>query len=378
VDAELKIKIGAETQQAEAGINRVTNALGKLNPGTKEASFALTNLGRVAQDLPFGFIGIANNLNPLLESFQRLRIEAGSGKAALSALGNSLLGAGGLGIALSAVTAGLSIASVGLDAWTRGFGDNKKAASEHAEVIKLIQTDYDRYAAKLKEVINTVSQEASKITILSAALSDSNLPLSRRRGILEELAKISPEYLRNLDVEKTSYQEIAAAVNSYIDGLAKQSELKALLPEFEKIVQRVVTAQIELNKLKREGNFDLLFGGGGDQFVAEESKKLQKIIENGKKQISEARKALSFIAGGDGTLAELLFGKEIKDVEIKPKKVKVKKADEVDISDLIKQVGSGSFIKSKFETPEVVPLSIKSFTNRPKVDTCADLFFYYE
>ena len=41
--------------------------------GSDQAAFALTNLGRVAQDAPFGFVGIQNNLNPLLESFQRLK-----------------------------------------------------------------------------------------------------------------------------------------------------------------------------------------------------------------------------------------------------------------------------------------------------------------
>ena len=58
-------------------------ALSKGAKGTNEAAFALTNLGRVAQDAPFGFIGIQNNLNPLLESFQRLKATTGSTGAAL-------------------------------------------------------------------------------------------------------------------------------------------------------------------------------------------------------------------------------------------------------------------------------------------------------
>lgn len=72
--------------------------------GSNSATQSLINLSRVAQDAPFGFIGIANNLNPLLESFQRLRVEAGSNKAALTALTSSLAGPAGLGLALGVVS----------------------------------------------------------------------------------------------------------------------------------------------------------------------------------------------------------------------------------------------------------------------------------
>lgn len=80
------------------------NVGGAVAKGSNQAAFALTNLGRVAQDAPFGFMGIQNNLNPLLESFQRLKAETGSSGSALSALGKSLIGPAGLGIALSVVS----------------------------------------------------------------------------------------------------------------------------------------------------------------------------------------------------------------------------------------------------------------------------------
>jgi hypothetical protein len=60
-------------EAAKAG-DKIGGATAK---GADQAAFALTNLGRVAQDAPFGFIGIQNNLNPLLESFQRLKKRLG-------------------------------------------------------------------------------------------------------------------------------------------------------------------------------------------------------------------------------------------------------------------------------------------------------------
>src|SRR3546814_10129900 len=71
---------------------------------SNQAGFALMNLGRVAQDAPYGFIGIQNNLNPLLESFQQLRASAGSNGAALKLMVAGLAGPAGLGVAISVVT----------------------------------------------------------------------------------------------------------------------------------------------------------------------------------------------------------------------------------------------------------------------------------
>lgn len=83
---------------------KAEQSLKKLSPVSNQATLALSNLGRVAQDAPFGFIGIANNLNPLLESFQRLKVSTGTTGGALKALGTSMLGPAGLGVALSIVS----------------------------------------------------------------------------------------------------------------------------------------------------------------------------------------------------------------------------------------------------------------------------------
>lgn len=82
-------------------LNQKMNTIGKP---TADATNALTNLSRVAQDAPYGFIGIANNLNPLLESFQRLQKESGSAGKALKSMVSGLTGPAGIGLALGAVS----------------------------------------------------------------------------------------------------------------------------------------------------------------------------------------------------------------------------------------------------------------------------------
>ena len=92
-------KTVSNSKTFEASVGKSGQALGKIVNPSYQATLALTNLGRVAQDAPFGFLGIANNLTPLLESFQRLKATTGTTGGALKALASSLTGAGGIGLA---------------------------------------------------------------------------------------------------------------------------------------------------------------------------------------------------------------------------------------------------------------------------------------
>ena len=152
---------------------KATAKMGELAKGSNQAGQALTNVGRIAQDLPFGFIGIQNNLNPLLESFQRLKTETGSTGGALKALGGSLLGAGGLGLALSVASSAFLL-----------FGDQLFSTSKKAEAAK----------KAIDDATSSVVKDASQIAVLVEQYKQSNLTLGQREQILKELNKIAPEY----------------------------------------------------------------------------------------------------------------------------------------------------------------------------------------
>ncbi len=137
------------TKQRIDGLRGFTGSgLQNIAGGANSAALALTNVGRVAQDLPFGFIGIQNNLNPLLESFQRLKAETGSSKLALQALGNSLIGAGGIGLALSVVSSAFVIWQNGI----AGFNKKTKEAKEAADDLKKLFVILILSVEKLRQV----------------------------------------------------------------------------------------------------------------------------------------------------------------------------------------------------------------------------------
>jgi hypothetical protein len=108
---ELNVKISADVNSAVNGLNATTEAAGKLAKvqpelvkNSNRANVALTNLGRVVSDAPFGLIGIANNIDPLLSSFQQLSRESGGAGGALKSLAASLRGPAGIAIAVTAAT----------------------------------------------------------------------------------------------------------------------------------------------------------------------------------------------------------------------------------------------------------------------------------
>lgn len=129
------------TKARLASIKSIQDPFKGVTQGSNAALQALTNTSRVAQDLPFGFLGIANNLNPLLESFQRLKVETGSTGGALKALGASLSGAGGIGLALSVVSSLLIVFGDKL------FGAGARAKETKRDFEALTQTIEDQTKA---------------------------------------------------------------------------------------------------------------------------------------------------------------------------------------------------------------------------------------
>jgi hypothetical protein len=96
--------LNTQIKGLQGTISGIKTQMSSVARPTADATNALSNLSRVAQDAPYGFIGIANNLNPLLESFQRLQKESVNSGGALKAMISGLTGPAGIGLALGVVS----------------------------------------------------------------------------------------------------------------------------------------------------------------------------------------------------------------------------------------------------------------------------------
>jgi hypothetical protein len=234
-------ELAATAKQA----NNLDSSLAKgLTKGSNQAAFALNNLGRVAQDAPFGFIGIQNNINPLLESFQRLKVETGSTGGALKALATGLVGGGGLGLAVSLITAAITFASMGFRAWTGSIKENK-------ETIDKTKSAYD-------SIISSLGEEKVKIDKIVAALKTETLTRNQRKNAIEQLQKAAPAYFATLNKENASIAQITSAYDKFSASILKSIEARVREKELISVTEEILKLQYKATKL---GQDEVLING---------------------------------------------------------------------------------------------------------------------
>jgi hypothetical protein len=207
-----RLKVGLDTTEINSQIKDAKASLNSLKSTVKDTgqSFAsaapkvanagntLTQFSRIAQDAPFGIIGIGNNITATAESFSYLKAQTGSTGGALKALASSITGTGGILLGVSLLTTGLTLlAQSGLS-----IGD----------VIDKITGNFDEFGASLKkareEGASMASKEIESLRGLVAVAQNDNISKQQRLIAVEKLQKQFPAYYGNLTAEKIMYGDL--------------------------------------------------------------------------------------------------------------------------------------------------------------------------
>jgi hypothetical protein len=231
-----------------------------LTTGSNQAAMALTNLGRVAQDAPFGFIGIQNNLNPLLESFQRLKTETGSNALAFKALASSLMGVGGIGLALSVVSSLYLV-------YTQYSQRAAKADAEKAKNTRSAKEALDDYIksldastrAQIRGLENS-QKDLINLNHLYEASRNLKIPMDERIKAAKALQDQYPKTFANFSAEQIALGKASAAYKQLsvdIIAVAKAAARTDILVENEKEIVQLSQKQKGLEKqLKTQKEID--------------------------------------------------------------------------------------------------------------------------
>ena len=239
-----------QAKVSQTNFNQFTNS-------SKQARTALNSLSLVAQDAPFGFIGIQNNLPGVIQSFGQLTTQAGGLKGGLSALGKSLVGPAGLFLAFSAVTAAVTFAvqkygSFGaavdalfgkidplkntIDRITKSYNEYNKEIKSNAEISALASTSQ-------AGLIETVSILTKKATDLSTS--------EQQRGkYLNELKNIDKDYFGQLTTGVGDVDKIREATDKYTDSLIANSTVKAYQSQLDAIEAQIAPLTVLREDLK--------------------------------------------------------------------------------------------------------------------------------
>jgi predicted nucleic acid-binding Zn-ribbon protein len=182
-------------------------ALQKVGKPAGDATQSLINFSRIAQDAPFGMMGIANNLNPMVESFQRLSATEGGTKKALSAMAQGLMGPAGIGVAIGLLSALLST-------YSKEIGNFFKGASGQLDdfIKKLNELNEELYKIAAKSEARQIKGE------VLIGIIGSKADLEQRQTALAELKKLysDSDAIKKLTLDSDNKAMIAALNNASI------------------------------------------------------------------------------------------------------------------------------------------------------------------
>lgn len=231
--------LNRELRETEQEIKRIKNIGPIISPnaakGVNQAATAVANMSKIAQDAPFGFIGIQNNLNPLLESFQRLRVETGSNGAALKALTQSLVGSAGIGLALSVVS---SLVTAVIQKYG-SLGNAMDALFGTVTVAAQAQRDLN---AALAENGSKAAGEIAGLQALLTVARDETLTKNARLEAINKINKEYEKYLPNLTLENVNTDKVREAVDKLTSSLVRQAQIRGL----QDLISKETAKQAEL------------------------------------------------------------------------------------------------------------------------------------
>jgi hypothetical protein len=234
-----------------AAVQTGTTGMGTLSKGTGQATVALTNFSRVASDAPFGLIGIANNIDPLVQSFVQLKRETGTTGGALKALGASLAGGGGLILGISLITSALQFAQLGFSRW----GASAKKAKEDGDKLKQGQ----------EQLIQTTTKQRLEFESLVKITKDATQTDLARNQALKKLNEILPDTIGKLTQQNIATAQGEAIIRNYIKAVEAKATAELLANRIAEnnvklfdnrnaALAAVAEGEAKLNELKRKQN----------------------------------------------------------------------------------------------------------------------------
>jgi hypothetical protein len=184
-------------QRAVNQFDSMSGAMAGITSQTKQASLTFMNFGRIIQDAPFGLIGIANNIDPLLVSFRQLSQEVDDNTrkvrgslGAFKALGAQLMGPAGLIFLLGSVLPSALLVLQNVQ------GKSNKESDKAVDGAK-------SYVSNLFEMKAKVDLAAQGILDKETILKEYNETLGKSLGFANDIneandlfIKKTPEYIR--------------------------------------------------------------------------------------------------------------------------------------------------------------------------------------
>jgi len=264
-DNQLQINIGADTRSLEQGLQRATAEVEAFDKSVKKttdvsgkASTALGNLGRVAQDLPFGFIAISNNLDPLLQSLSSFGKSSDDAKTKSKALLAALTGGAGLALGFSIITGAVTYLSQKYGGLGNAISVLLGNQTELDRQVIAASKSYEKFNEKLqtsvqiaRESAGTVAGDIARVQALSKIAGDQSIVYDKRNQALKELATINKGYFGELKIEDGLVKGLTTSVQLYTQSIIDSAKAKGFESKIAELAPQLEEQQQLLENLKK-------------------------------------------------------------------------------------------------------------------------------
>ncbi len=185
----------------------------KLNKKVGAANQTLMNFGRVIQDAPFGIMGIANNIDPLINSFQNLSKSTKESGGAFGALKAAISGPAGIAIGVSALTS-LLVA----------YGDELLATDSK---VKVLAESQKKFNEEMSKSVGQAKAEQTELRNLVGFITDTTQAVDARKTALTQLKAEYPGFneLQKLDI--TDAKKLEEVTNKLTDAIMRKARAQA-------------------------------------------------------------------------------------------------------------------------------------------------------
>ena len=176
-------------------VREVPKNLQQVDDAARRSRIALYGVNQVVRDLPFGFIAISNNIPVVIDQFQALFADGKNVEKSFKALGQALIGAGGLSIAFSA---GISV----ITSLIQEYGSLGAAINDIFNLIDKRVVAAAKQRDAFAEVQAQTGGEVSGIQQLISVIEDENRVRGEKINAYLQLKKEYPGIIQNLTEEQ--------------------------------------------------------------------------------------------------------------------------------------------------------------------------------
>jgi len=248
--------------------NQFSASFTKARKPIQGTTMAVTNFNRIVQDAPFGLMGVSNNIEPMIQSFNKLKASTGSTTGAIKALTLSMFsGPGALITVTSLATTGLLV-----------FGDKLFGAGKKA---KEASTSVDLYTSKITKLIE--QQNKLRFGDSDDLQAEYKAAQNEVTKLEAQLAQVTAQFEKQYAEESAgvfgSIWEKAAFKAGDLVGMAGSDTLKRMEEVVEGIEKKLIEAQGNVLGLEMLLNDEGAKRLQNENSILEAKKEQQKILD---------------------------------------------------------------------------------------------------